>query len=227
VRTSKGYVRVRKPLRFGTVLGLIALGAALTAGSAAITWAAATGTDDLRGPLDVTATGARVAPALVPLAAASLAALGALLAARGVVRRAVGALTMLLGFGAGWFGVRGLLREPADVLFPATSSVQFVDITIRPLGPSVATLGGIVLVVAGFAVLTGRIRARVLGARYERSGAPAAPAAGAPISEDPSLDMWKDLDADRDPTLDTPAPTGREPSARVPDQGTPRGETAP
>lgn len=224
MRTHKGYVKVRKPLRFGTVLGLIALGAALTAGSAAITWAAATGTDDLRGPLDVTATGARVAPALVPLAAASLAALGALLAARGVVRRAVGALTVLLGFGAGWFGVRGLLREPADVLFPATSSVQFVDVTIRPLGPFIATLGGVVLVVAGFAVLTGRIRARALGARYERTGAPAA---GAPTSEDPALDMWKDLDADRDPTLDAPAPTDREPSTRVPEHGTPRGETAP
>ncbi len=71
MRTGKGYVKVRTPMRFGSVLVAIAGGAALTAGSAAITWASGTGNDELRGPLDITATGGEVAPALVPVAAAA------------------------------------------------------------------------------------------------------------------------------------------------------------
>ncbi len=220
MRTHRGYVKVHQPLRFGSILALIAVGAALSAGSAAITWASATGDDELRGPLDLTASGSQVAPALVPLAAAAVAALGAVLAARGALRRVVGGVTVVLGVIVAWSGIRGLLHEPSEVLFAATSSVTFADIRIRPLGPTMATVGGVLLVVAGLAVLTGRIRARTLGSRYERAGTTAA---GTPSTGDPALDMWKDLDAHRDPTLDAPAPTGPDRSDGTPGPGTPRG----
>ena len=221
MRTGKGYVRVKKPMRFGSVLAAIAVGAALTAGSAALTWASATGNDDLRGPLDVTATGGQVAPALVPIAAAAVAALGALLAAKGVLRRGVGAVTLLLGVVVGWLGIRGFLHEPAEVLFGSTSSVRLADVRIRPLGPLAATLGGLSLVVAGFAVLAGRIRARELSPRSERAGG-SPPAT--PTSADPALEMWKELDDDRDPTLDPPAPTARDRVDRTSGDGSSRVE---
>jgi hypothetical protein len=101
--------------------------------------------------------------------------------------------------------------------------VQFADVRIRPFGPLVAALGGIGSIIAGSAVMTGRIRARQLGARYERgTHTPAA----APTSEDPALQMWKELDGHRDPTLDPPAPTGRDRVDRAPDDGSSRGEPA-
>lgn len=201
MRTGRGYVKVRKPKRFGTVLLLIAGGAAATAASAAITWASATGVDALRGPVDATASGGQVAPALVPLAAAAVAALGALVAAKGGLRRAVGAATMVLGIVVCWLGIRGLLHEPADVFFGPSASVAFPDVRIRPLGPAIGTAGGLALLVAGFTVLAGRIRARELGPRYDRTGAsPQAAGSG----DDPALRMWKELDGDRDPTVDLP-----------------------
>lgn len=214
-------MRTPAPLRFGSVLALIAGGAALTAGAAALTWASGSGIDELRGPLDVTATGSRAAPALVPVAAASVAALGALLAAKGGLRRAVGAVTMLLGVVVVWLGIRGLLHAPVEVLFASTSSVSQVDTDIRPLGPVTAALGGLALVAAGLAVLTGRIRARELGARYERPGSATSRAAS---SADPALEMWKELDDHRDPTLDPPAPTGPDKLERAPDDVSARGE---
>lgn len=221
MRTGKGYVKVRTPMRFGSVLVAIAGGAALTAGSAAITWASGTGNDELRGPLDITATGGEVAPALVPVAAAAIAALGALLAAKGVLRRGVGGVTLLLGVVVCWLGIRGFLHEPAEVLFGSTSSVRLADVRIRPLGPLVATLGGLALVVAGFAVLTGRIRTRGLGARHERAGGSSA---ATPTSTDAALEMWKDLDDDRDPTLDPPAPAARDRVDRTSEGGSSRVE---
>lgn len=221
---TRGYVRPpRRPRRLSTVAALVVIGAALTAAAAALTWSDGTGVDDLRGVLDLGATGGRVAPALVPLAVAALAALGATLAAKGPVRRVVGALTMLLGVAVCWLGVRGLLVEPDVSVFTSSTGVTLTDVHIRPFGPSLAVLGGLAMLSAGFSVVTGRIRARGLGARYERSTVPSTPAV---TSADVELGMWKELDAHRDPTLDQPSSDGRDRLDRAADDATRRGESS-
>ncbi len=202
---TRGYVRPpRKPLRMSSAAALIAAGAGLAAGSAALVWANATAVDDLRGALQVSVGGGRVAPALVPLALAALAALGAVLASRGSVRRAVGVAIVALGITLGWLGLAGLLNEPTSDVFGLSASASQMDVRIHPLGPTLATLGGIALFVAGFAIAVGKIRTRGLGTRYDRRNAPAAPAT---TSADAELAMWKELDDQRDPTVG-PAATG-------------------
>lgn len=223
---TRGYVRPpQKPRKLSTVAGLILLGAALAAGSAALTWADATGVDDLRGTLDLTATGGRIAPALVPVALATVAALGALFAAKGLFRRVVGGLILLLGVVVCWLGIRGLLDDPEGSVFGTTSGVALSDVSIRPLGPLMAALGGLALIVAGFAVLTGRTRSRGLSSRYERGSTPAGGSSTtAPTSADPDLAMWKELDAHRDPTLDPPPTGDRDTLDRAPGDSSRRGE---
>lgn len=219
---TRGYVRPPcKPRRLSTVAAFVAVAAALTAGSAALTWADATGVDDLRGSLDLSATGGRIAPALVPLAVASLAALGAVFAARGPARRVIGAVTVLLGIAVGWLGVRGLLVEPDVAAFGSSTGVDLTDVRIHPLGPTMATLGGLAMLNAGFTVVVGRFRSRGLGARYERSTSAPTPAA---TSVDPELAMWKELDAHRDPTLDPAVVDGPATPAEATDDATRRGE---
>lgn len=221
MRTGAGGRLPRKPVRLSTVALLIVVGAGLTAGAAAMTWADAAGVDDLRGTLDLATTGGRTAPALVPVALAALAALGALFAAKGRSRRLVAALVVLLGLVVGWLAVRGLLDEPALALFDTSSGVTLTDVRIRPLGPVLAAVGALAMIVAGSVVVAGRTRPRGLAARYERPGGPATPA---PSSADPELAMWKELDAHRDPTLDPTSPDARDRLDRGPGNPTQRGE---
>ncbi|MEO5832139.1 MAG: Trp biosynthesis-associated membrane protein [Nakamurella sp.] len=208
-------------MKLSTVALLIVVGAGLIAGAASMNWADATGVDDLRGTLDLTATGGRTAPALVPVALAALAALGALFAARGTSRRLVAALVVLLGLVVGGLAVRGLLGEPALPVFDTSSGVTLTDVRIRPLGPLLAAVGALAMIVAGSVVVAGRTRPRGLAARYERSGAPTTPA---PSSADPELAMWKELDAHRDPTLDPTPPDARDRLDRGPGNSSQRGE---
>jgi uncharacterized membrane protein (TIGR02234 family) len=201
----------------------IVVGAALTGGSAALVWAGARYIDELRGPVSVTATGADVAPALVPLAAAGIAALGAILASRGTFRRLVGGLVVLLGGAVGWLGIRGLLNHSIESISAASAAAADSSVELHPVGPVLAIIGGLFLLVAGMPAIAGRLAARDLSGRYERR---AAPTAAADSTADPALAMWKEMDEHRDPTLEINGPTPHDSLNKPPGSDGPNGKWA-
>lgn len=210
-------------MKLSRAAALLGGGALLTAVAALVRWAAATVQDDLRGPLEVTAVGSEVATALLPAAAAAVAALGAVLATRGVLRRAVGLLITLLALAIGWLAVRGLTHDPVEILLANTPTAVAQSVRISPIGPILAIMGALCLIGAGVPVLSGRIVARSLGARYERRGTATDTTAS---SADPALMMWKELDEQRDPTL---GPAPRHAHVRLdgaPDEDEPDGRAA-
>jgi uncharacterized membrane protein (TIGR02234 family) len=208
-------------MKVSATAAMIVAGAALTGGSAALVWAGASYVDELRGPVAVTATGSDVAPALVPLAAAGIAALGAILASRGTVRRLIGGLVVLIGGAVGYFGIRGLGNHPIESLSQTSASDRVVE--LHPTGPGMAIIGGLLLLVAGVPVVAGRRAARDLSTRYERR---AAAAAAADSTADPALQMWKELDEHRDPTLENNGPKAHDSLTKPPGSDGPNGKWA-
>ena len=185
-------------MKLPVAAALIVGAAALTGGATLLHWASAVYTDELRGSVSVEATGADLAPALQPLAAAALAALGAILASRGALRRIVGGLVLMLGVAVGWIGFHGLVNQPIAELAPQAVNTGGSSVSVHATGPILAILAGLVLIRAGIGVITGVTTARALSARYERRATAATVAAS---NVDPALVMWKDLDEHRDPTL--------------------------
>ncbi len=181
-------------MRLPLILVIALAGAAATAGSAALTWGTADWTDDLRGTLHTSATGSAASPALLPLAAATVAALGAVLAARGWLRQAVSAILALIGLTIGWVGVAGLRHAPLAVLLPPNRSTTPAGSTsISPGGPALAVIGGVLVLVAAAALIIQKTGRSAIGSRYERKPRAIQPG-------DPDLDLWKALDAHQDPT---------------------------
>lgn len=124
-------------------------------------------------------TGAQSAAWLPAVAVVGLAGAGALLATRGVVRRGVGGLSVLLG---------------AAVALGAAASAGTAD-PGRLAWPVLAALGGVATVAGGvLAALYGH-RWPVMGARYERRPA------DQPRGADPTRSAWDALDRGEDPTV--------------------------
>lgn len=181
---------------------LIILGAAMAGGASLQTWARATWKNDLQGQFDTAATGGDAAPALIPLAVAALAALGAVLASRGWLRRAVGVLIALAGATVTWQGITGLVSAPTDALTPTARPATEVGTATREFwGPATATLGGLLLIGAGVLVVLAPSAKRAMGSRYERGPVTAGPGDSARDADLDAVAMWKEQDADRDPTL--------------------------
>jgi hypothetical protein len=137
-------------------------------------------------------TGAQVAPWLGGVALLALAGVAGVVAAGGVLRRAVGALLALAGAGVLVFGVRviaGLRDQPPEA-------------TVAPLW---AVAGALVLLAAGLAVVVRERRLPRLGARYAAPGERR-------VDQDPDRAAWDELDEGRDPTLDPPADPSSGPS---------------
>ncbi len=172
------------------VVGSAVAGAALAAAAAALTWTTDDRTGALTGP--VQQTGADLVPELVPVALVALAGVGATFATRGWPRRVVG---ILVAAGGLLIAVRSVAA-----LFGAAGAAG----TVRPLGPLLAALAGLLIVTAGALVAAG-VGGRRLGARYDAPTAPissAIPTADARrAGADPSdVDLWRALDAGADPT---------------------------
>jgi len=119
-------------------------------------------------------TGADLVPGLSALALVGLAGAGALLATRGLGRRALGVLLVLVGL-----GVAGL----------ALAHVAGAD-TVWPVP---AAAGGLLVAVSGAAAVAVGQRWPAMGARYERASR-GGPAGG-------TTDAWSALDRGEDPTL--------------------------
>lgn len=217
----------RGPRPLVLLAALVVLGAAACAGAAAMTWWTADYLDPLTGPLTVSASGTDCLPELVPVALVALAGFGATLATQGRLRRLVGVVLLAGGLlvavraGLSMTGpptaITGGPVRPADPVGPAQ---------LHPLGPVLAMVGGVLLVVAGALVIAGLGGRRRLGARYDApiaAGAGTATEAAGTASQAPSDDpgdWWKALDAGADPTdrtvSDGPAPGGyHDPSERA------------
>ncbi|MEU8267322.1 TIGR02234 family membrane protein [Sphaerisporangium sp. NPDC049002] len=218
VRTSPA----RRALMAWVAAGAAGAVSALVA--AGRTWASVTFSGDPGGvhAEPVALAGGDVAPVLSPLALASLAAVVAVLAARGPWRRLIGALIALFGASivvASWQGVRS--SHLVSIAWERTtlsglSGADQVVVSAAWAWPGVATAGGLVLLAAGvLAVLRGAMWPG-MSDRYDRSapslgGASRTGSAPAPErSGRAERALWDALDRGVDPT-DVPADdrTGR------------------
>jgi uncharacterized membrane protein (TIGR02234 family) len=187
----------RAPKRRLTTLVVLLVAAALALwGAGQLVWLRAAFDSPLRGRVTLTATGGQLRPELAGLALLALAGVAALLAAGRWVRRLLGLLLAAAGV---WPVVRcgAWLIGGSTVSWPGapppTGSV--------PAGPMVRTpaallgvAGGLVLLLAGLAMLVWAARLPGMGSRY------AAPA-DARRAPDRDGELWRALDEGEDPTL--------------------------
>ncbi|XVV02004.1 Trp biosynthesis-associated membrane protein [Actinosynnema sp. CA-248983] len=154
--------QARRPLWI--VVALLVLGAVALWGSSSMTWGATR--------LEAEATGAQVSPALLPAALLSAAAIAAVVALGGWVRRLVGAVLVLAGVAVGFTAVAA--GPPVPALLVALA------------GTACVVGAGVVLLVRGGAMPR-------LGGGYQTPGA-------AKKSADPEREMWNALERGDDPT---------------------------
>ncbi|MFI7446877.1 Trp biosynthesis-associated membrane protein [Nonomuraea sp. NPDC049714] len=142
-------------------------------------------------------TGGDLSPVLTPLALAGLAGVVAVLAAKGLGRRLIGALLALCGLAAAlgtWTatddaGVRTWLRE--HHVLAGTASATWDTVALWPV---LAGLGAALMLAGGVAAVAWGGRWAGMSDRYERTSAPAAPRP----ADDRAL--WDALDRGDDPT---------------------------
>jgi hypothetical protein len=154
-------------------------------------WGSATVTGAARQ--HVTVTGRQVSAAPSALALAMLALAVAVVAARGLLRRAVA----MVGTAVGLLEAVVAMRAGGDVMSALTARAFGVDVRLLPTRTTawwiVAALAGILAAVAFCAVAVAGGRWQGMGARYD---APKAPAR----EKDPTVAAWEALDRGDDPT---------------------------
>ncbi|GAA3426402.1 Trp biosynthesis-associated membrane protein [Streptosporangium sandarakinum] len=174
------------------------------------------------GARAVPVAAADVAPALGPAAWASLAAVVAVLATRGVWRRIVGGVMAVCGAGAvvaAWAGSRpaaaaAVAAEQATGAAGQTGGL----VAAVPAWPVVAGVGGLVLLAGGVVAAVKGGAWPGMSDRYERSGG-AGRAAARGTGE---RALWDAIDRGADPTVDPETPDDPEAPGRPDGPGTPR-----
>ncbi|GAA0520654.1 hypothetical protein GCM10011581_11020 [Saccharopolyspora subtropica] len=182
-----------------TVVLLMPAAAAMFWGASALVWVGQRFRSPFGNEVATGATGAEVRPELVPVALASLAAVAAVLATGGWVRRVVGGLVLAAGAALLWRVVQQVeygwfAYTPQGDVPPGSTPIG--EMSTQPGGPLLMTGGAVLLVVAGILVALRGGRMPAMGAKY------AAPGAARPKTHDPDRRMWNELDAGRDPTED-------------------------
>ncbi|WP_184540172.1 Trp biosynthesis-associated membrane protein [Micromonospora polyrhachis] len=190
----------RRQLAYAVLLCLV--GAGLAVFAATRIWAVEVTARPAPLPsVRVTRTGGELLPWLPALAVVGLAGAGAVLATRGMGRRLVGVLLLLVGLAVavgGGYGVAGLAHEDTTVGWPA----------LCVLGGVLALAGGAVTVLRGGSW-------PVMGARYERrstrenspvqdgsaAGSMAANDGKGPVVARRTVAAWDALDRGEDPTV--------------------------
>jgi hypothetical protein len=185
-------VNARRPL--GLVITLIAAGGLLVLLTGGRVWARASQPGlGGNGHVALSVTGHQVAPSVPALGFALLALAAAVLAARGVLRRVVGVVVVVVG--AATAGVA--LTAPGQV----SRALERREVGASGLAVHasangwwlLALLGGLLATTAGAITVLRGNRWAALGARYD---APTAP----PRTTDPAADAWAALDRGEDPT---------------------------
>ncbi|MBB2912910.1 putative membrane protein (TIGR02234 family) [Streptosporangium becharense] len=174
-----------------------AAGAALVLLASGREWFAVT-----YGARRVPVSAADLAPALGPAAWASLAAVVAVLATRGVWRRGVGVVMALCGAGVvagSWWGsgADAALRISAEQVPAAAGTVpQVVPALVWPV---LASAGGLLLVAGGVLAALRGARWPGMSGRYDRPGTAAGGETAAPGALNERA-LWDALDRGTDPT---------------------------
>jgi uncharacterized membrane protein (TIGR02234 family) len=196
-------------------LGLLLLGAVAILVSAGRVWgraqvAGSTGST-AAGGLDV--TGADVSGAVPALGLLALAGVLAVVATRGVVRRAVGGFLCLVGLTVTGLAVVTDVDAALDHAARVAAGVSSAQATHESTSawPWVCAIGGLLVAIAGLLTALRSAGWPSLGGRYERAGAPD----GRP------LDTWAALDQGIDPTIDP----DRMPEQTAPDARSGEGQT--
>ena len=199
---------------FGVALVLGAAGSALALFAATRVWSLTVIDRPGLPALRTEHTGAQEFPLLIGLALVSLAGVGALLATRGPVRRALGGLLALAGAGVIGQAVAG--RAGLDIGRAGAGGTFW---------PIVCVIGGAMIILGGVAAARQGHRWPTMGSRYERrsvplrtpgaGGGPGPSSAAAPADDTsrPAADaaseisavdtraVWDALDRGDDPTL--------------------------
>lgn len=154
------------------VVLLLLLGALALWGASGLTWATEAVERPGAAATTITRSGADVAPQLVPLAVLCAAAVAAVVALSGWVRRVLGGIVLVTGLGAAWI-----------------AAVTSGDLPPRAL----VVLGAVLVVGAGLLLLVRGQAMPRLGGNYQTPAA-------AKRSEDPDKDLWRALERGDDPT---------------------------
>jgi hypothetical protein len=180
-----------------TVVVVLPVAAALLWGSSAMYWVGQRYRTPFSGETTSGATGSMLRPELVPLALATLAAIAAVLATGGWLRRLIGLLIVAEGGLLIWrtvdWHVGGWFAYLPDQVPPG--SIPTGPFGANPAGPLLMSIAGAALVVAGLLVMLRTHRMPTMGARYSAPGARR-------VSPDPDKRMWDALDGGEDPTDD-------------------------
>lgn len=188
---------VNRRALLATVALLIAAAAAL-GGASALGWALVGFQVPLRGIVDVRVAGADLIPALGPLALLALAAVAAVLATGGWLRRVFGGLLLLAAAPPAWGVVR--MAEEGRLVDTALAAGQLParavpdgSVTVLLAGPVSASAGAGLLAAAGLVLVLSGHRMPRMGRRYR-----------APTTRPGELhdqELWERIDAGEDPTV--------------------------
>lgn len=180
------------------------LGAGLIAGAAFVPWFSGD-YRNVAGPVTASLNGSQVVTGLVPLALVVVAALGAALMSRGLLRKLIGAVVLLVGIGVVATVVLAVLDVPIDQL--RRQLVLGGEALTAPkrnlIGPILGVIGGLLTAAAGLFMVVVRHTPRPSAGRYDppasRRDQLRQAGAGPP---DPDQ-WWRAMDAGLDPTDDS------------------------
>ncbi len=183
----------------------------------------------------VALSGGRLSPLISPVALAALAATVAVLATRGLARRAIGVVIALCGIGvaaAAWTGTRTgaitvAVTERAAVTMTSrgafTESVAWAWPVLTAVGGAILLAGGVLAAVRGgrWPGMSGRYDRPSSGAGRTGSG-PARPRGAPSGSATSDRALWDAIDEGADPTLEPGDPVDRDgPAGSVGHTGNP------
>ncbi|WP_327045170.1 TIGR02234 family membrane protein [Microbispora sp. NBC_01189] len=153
-------------------------------------------------------TGGDLVAWLPPAALAALAAAVAVLAARGIGRRAIGGVVALLGaaVAAGaWDGTRDATVAAAARAHATTATISGAAVPVESrawVWPLLAAAGGLVLLGSGVVAAVRGGRWPGMSGRYERDAGHARAEPGRAPARDADRAIWDALDVGEDPTDD-------------------------
>ena len=191
-------------------LVILALAAAALWAASRVAWVQVRTVDDLRGTRLSTLNGETWSAELAPLAVAVLAAVAAALALRGLARRAVGVVLVVVGVAAAVPGAQllfgGASTDRAAGLVTPAALPAHTTVSTSLGGPALALAGAVLTLAAAVLLLRSPRAAAGLSSRYQ---SPAALKAAATARTEDGVDenvserlLWDALDAGRDPTAD-------------------------